>query len=333
MVILIGIWVTLLVGILPMLVYACILWWFDRYEKEPLALLIAAFLWGAAPAAIFSLVAELILHIPISYFVDPVAANLIDAAVIAPIAEEIFKGLALLLLFLFFRQEIDSPLDGIIYGGLVGFGFATVENLFYFTGALVESGVSGVILLATMRAFVFGLNHALFTGLTGLGMALARTERNWTARIGAPVAGLLLGITAHSVHNASVTAGAGLCWPFLLALVSNWGGVLALAVVVIWSMLWERHWIVTYLADEVAAGTLSREDYATVSSSLQRMAARASALLTGGFGSWWHLGRYHHLATELAFSKHRLARFPGETETQARIVRLRKQLVDLRQGI
>jgi hypothetical protein len=183
-----------------------------------------------------------------------------------------------------------------------------------------------------MRAFVFGLNHALFTGLTGLGMALARTQRSRPARLGAPVAGLLLGVTAHAVHNASVTAGAGLCWPFALALISNWGGVLALAVVMIWSTLWERHWIVTYLADEVAAGTLSREDYATVSSSLQRMAARATALLTSGVRRWWDLGRYHHLATELAFSKHRLARFPGELETQARIVRLRKQLADLRQG-
>jgi hypothetical protein len=98
-------------------------------------------------------------------------------------------------------------------------------------------------------------------------------------------------------------------------------------------MLWERYWIVTYLADEVAAGTLSREDYATVSSSLQRMAARATALLTGGFKAWWRLGRYHQLATELAFSKHRSAKFPGEPETQARIAQLRKQLVDLRQGI
>ena len=53
---LIGLFLVLVVGILPMIVYAFVLWWFDRYEKEPLGLLIAAFLWGAIPAIIFSLI-------------------------------------------------------------------------------------------------------------------------------------------------------------------------------------------------------------------------------------------------------------------------------------
>ena len=66
MAILIGILLSLVVGILPMVVYAIILWWFDRYEKEPMALLIAAFLWGAVPAIIFSLIFQVLLDIPIS---------------------------------------------------------------------------------------------------------------------------------------------------------------------------------------------------------------------------------------------------------------------------
>ncbi|HOT92216.1 MAG TPA: hypothetical protein PLJ78_09370 [Anaerolineae bacterium] len=39
----------------PMLLYAAVLWWFDRYEKEPLALLVAAFVWGAIPSIILAL--------------------------------------------------------------------------------------------------------------------------------------------------------------------------------------------------------------------------------------------------------------------------------------
>ena len=83
MAILLGILLVLVVGILPMVVYALILWWFDRYEKEPLGLLIAAFLWGAVPAVIFSIIAELVLDIPIAYFVDPVAAGVIGIAIVA----------------------------------------------------------------------------------------------------------------------------------------------------------------------------------------------------------------------------------------------------------
>jgi RsiW-degrading membrane proteinase PrsW (M82 family) len=327
--VLIGILLVLAVGILPMLAYALILWWFDRYEKEPLGLLIAAFLWGAVPAVIFSLIAEVVLGIPVSRFVEPAAADMIGGAVIAPVAEEIFKGTALLLLVLLFRHEIDSPLDGIIYGGLVGFGFAAVENVLYFASALAESGPGGVLVLAIPRAFLFGLNHALFTGLTGLGLALARTTPGWLVKASAPVAGLGMGMVAHGIHNGSVTLGAELCWPCLITFVSDWSGVLILLGVIVWTSLRERQWIITFLADEVKLGTLSQEDYDVVCSQLHRMAVRANALFGGDFKQWRQLGRYHRLTTELAFNKQRLTRFPGEEDTQARVAQLRKQVAEM----
>lgn len=329
MAILIGILLVLTVGILPMVFYALVLWWFDRYEKEPLGLLIAAFLWGAVPAVIFSIIAELVLDIPISYFVEPVAANLVGVAVVAPVAEEIFKAMAVVLLLLLFRKEIDSPLDGIIYGGLVGFGFAAVENVLYFGGAFVEAGLVGLGVLAVLRAFIFGLNHALFTGLTGLGVALARTANNWLVKISAPVVGLSLGMMAHGIHNGGVTLGGELCWPCLIAFISDWGGVLALLVIIVWASVLERRRIVTFLADEVERGTLVQEDYDVVCSYVKRVAARTNALLKGDWRRWWDLGRYYRLATELAFSKHRLTRFAGEKDTQARVVQLRRQVKEL----
>jgi len=326
MAILLGILLILTVGILPMVIYALLLWWFDRYEKEPLGLLLAAFLWGAAPAIVFSLIAELILDIPIAYFVEPVAANLIGATIVAPVAEEVFKGVALLLLLLFFRREIDSPLDGIIYGGLVGFGFAAVENVFYFASALLESGAGGLALLTVFRAFFFGLNHALFTGLAGLGIALARTAPNWAVKIGAPVVGLLAGMTAHGIHNGSVTLGAELCWPCLFALASDWGGVLVLLAVIGWASVREQRCIATFLAEEVERGTLGQEGYDVVCSYVRRVAVRTNALFSGDLRRWWNLGHYYRLATELAFSKRRLTHFPAEKDTQARVVRLREQV-------
>ena len=218
MAILPSIFVVLVLGIAPMVSYALILWWLDRYEKEPLGLLAAAFLWGAIPAVVFSLTTESVLQIPISYFVVPVSADLIGASVIARLAEEIFKGVALVLLLVLFPQEIDSPLDGIVYGGLVGFGFAAVENVMYFTNALVETGMGAMVVLFVFRAFVFGANHVLFTGLYGLGLATARRSSNWLVKIGAPTAGLLLGMAAHGIHNLSSLLGAELCWPCLVAL-------------------------------------------------------------------------------------------------------------------
>jgi len=329
MVILFGILLVLAAGILPMVTYALLLWWFDRYEKEPLGLLIAAFLWGAIPAIIFSLIAQLVLDIPISYFVSPATSNMVGAVLIAPPTEEIFKGAALLLLLLLFRQEIDSPLDGIIYGGLVGFGFAAVENLLYFAGALMESGIGSLIFMAFLRAFVFGLNHALFTGLTGLGLALARTSPSWPIKIGAPVAGLLAGMLAHGIHNGSVTLGAELCWPCLITFASDHGGVLILLAVIIWTSVREQRWVAAYLVDEVESGVLSQEDYNVICSYLERVAVRLNVLFSGDFQRWWDMGRYYRLATELAFNKYRLTRFPEEKDTQEHIVKLRKQVMEL----
>ena len=333
MTVVIGFLLVLIVGIVPMVFYALILWWFDRYEKEPLGLLVAAFLWGAVPAIVFSLVAQLILEVPISHFVSPLASDLVGTAVVAPVTEEVFKGGALLLLLLFFRGEIDSPLDGIIYGGLVGFGFAAVENVFYFVGVFTESGLGGLALLTVFRAFLFGLNHALFTGLTGLGLALARTVPHSVVRFGAPFAGLLLGVVAHGIHNGSVTLGAELYWPCLITFAADWGGVAVLLGAIIWASVREQRWISTYLADEIEQGTLSQDDCTVVCSYLERLAVRAHALFSGDLRRWQDLGRYHRLATELAFNNRRVIHFPGEKNTQARVVQLRQQVKEMAQGL
>jgi len=165
----------------PMLVYAVVLWWLDRYEKEPLGLLVTAFLWGAIPSIILALIMQVVLDIPIvAVSANQLMYDLLGASVIAPLTEEGVKALALLLLLLVVRREIDSPIDGLIYGGVVGFGFAAVENVLYLVGAYTEGGIGDVWSLAFLRAGVFGLNHAMYTAFTGLGVALSlELEQKW----------------------------------------------------------------------------------------------------------------------------------------------------------
>ena len=323
MTIAIGFFLAVIVGVVPMVVYALVLWWFDRYEKEPLGLLAAAFLWGAIPAIIFSLIAELALGIPISQLVEPAAASLVNAAVVAPVAEEIFKGGALVLLFLFFRREIDGALDGILYGGLVGFGFAAVENTLFFGATVVQEGVGALAALALFRAVLFGLNHALFTGFFGLGIAWGYTASNTLVKVGAPLAGLAAGVASHAIHNASVTLGGELGWPCLVAFASDWGGVMFLLVVLVWCSVREQRWIERWLDDEVERGTVSREDYEVISSYTARVVERTAALLSGDFERWRKLGQYYRLATELAFSRRRLSRSSGQNMERVEELRAR----------
>ena len=319
-------------GVLPMVVYALVLGWFDRYEKEPGGLLIAAFAWGAVPAILFSLSTQLLLEIPISYFIEP-ATDLLGITVIAPVTEEVFKGAAVLLLLLFYRKELDSPLDGIVYGGLVGFGFAAVENVLYFFAEAVESGLGAVLGLAALRAFVFGLNHALFTGLTGLGVALARTSARRVVRYVAPFVGLLLAITAHGIHNTGVTLSAETVWPCFVALLSDWGGVMVLLAIIVAVSVRERRWIVTYLAEEVGRGTLTAGLYKQTASYGGRLAERATALFSGDLTRWWDLGLCYRLAAELAFAKRHLAECPGEPDSAKRVEQLRREVKEASQRL
>jgi len=50
-------------GIVPMVIYALIIWRIDRWEKEPFPLMLAAFLWGAVPSILFALIAQVMLGV------------------------------------------------------------------------------------------------------------------------------------------------------------------------------------------------------------------------------------------------------------------------------
>ncbi len=328
---LIAMLIILVLAVVPMLLYALFLWWMDRYEKEPLSLILAAFLWGAIPAIILSLIAQIILDIPVSDLLgSDLGTELIGASLIAPITEEPFKGLMLLLLFWFFRREIDTPVDGILYGGLVGFGFATTENFFYFLSAYEMGGSGQLLVLAFFRAVLFGLNHALFTGCTGLGIALARTSSRRSVRIVAPFIGLAVGITLHALHNFGATIASLTCWALLVSLASDWGGALALLGLLIYFSVREQHILARYLTDEVEKGTLAQEDYSVICSYWRRVEQRLEALLRGDIGRWRRLGTYYRLASELAFARYHLVTVEREKETVQRVNALRRELKRLR---
>ncbi len=54
-----------LAAAIPTTIYTLLLWWLDRYEKEPLPLILAAFLWGALPAIALAVFFELVLSAPL----------------------------------------------------------------------------------------------------------------------------------------------------------------------------------------------------------------------------------------------------------------------------
>lgn len=318
---------SVLAAVVPVLLYVWLIYWVDHYEKEPLWLLSAAFLWGAIPGALLALFFNAMLSLPFYAFFSPGTADLASGGAIAPVVEEIAKGLVLFLIIVIQRHELDSPLDGIIYGAMVGMGFAMVENILYYAGFFIENGLSGWNELVLIRGLVFGLNHALYSAMTGLGIALARMSSNWAVRIGAPLLGLSVAIALHAIHNVAMYDGSSLS--FLIGLTFGWGGVLLTMAIITLSLYQERRWMRRYLLEEVALGTLTDEEYDIVHSAARRTLHRFRLLFNEGPGSYIRSGRHFHRCSELAYRKRHHAHFNDEASLQA-ITALRQAIAELR---
>ncbi len=100
------------------------------------------------------------------------------ATVVAPVTEEAAKGLFILLLLFYRRHELDGVLDGIVYAGMVGIGFAFTENILYLTSAYMgqdgqAGGLGGAVGLFVVRCLFGPFAHPFFTSFTGIGIGIA----------------------------------------------------------------------------------------------------------------------------------------------------------------
>ncbi len=287
--------IIILAAVIPTIFYTLLIWWLDRYEKEPLPLLGAAFLWGSLPAVLLALFFSFVLNVPVAS--SPLGPA-VNTWVLAPLIEEPVKAMMLVLLFLFVRQEFDGPLDGIVYGALVGFGFSMTENLLFFLSD--PDNLSGLFWL---RSVFFGLNHALFTSIVGLVLGAVRyASQRWLGYVVLPLA-LLLAMLLHGLHNYAVNyalVGMALSW-----MVQSSGVVVVLAVAL---LAWrhERAWMEQELGEEISQGVISATDYAVVISAPQRTRILLQAFLHGGWAYCRQVALFHHLITELAFCKYQL---------------------------
>lgn len=302
----------------PTALYTMVLWWLDRYEKEPLHLLIVTFIWGAVPALLLALVTEVAVGPLGLAFVGPDA----QATIVAPVIEELLKALVLIGLFVFARREFNGVLDGIIYGALVGFGFAMSENILYFV-----SYSNQLVSVWLLRAVIFGFNHAFFTSIVGIALGMVRyDQRRWLGYVMVPVA-LWLAMALHGLHNASAQTGLlGLC----LAWIVNSGGVIVVLATVVLSQRQELHWLNAELDEEVAREVISIDHFERVLNPPLRSRIELRALMQGDWLYYRRVRRFHHLLTELAFIKHHLRH--GDRYCCADdVVALRREVVAVRQ--
>lgn len=322
-----GFILSVIFGFLPMLLFAFIVYWFDRFEKEPRHLLGGAFVWGAVIAAGFAFFINTLLGAGIFILTgSELIAEQTTGSVIAPIIEEILKGLAVLIVFYFYRKEFDSILDGIVYAGITALGFAATENTYYiYNYGYLESGYTGLLTLVFIRVVLVGWQHPFYTAFFGIGLALARLSPDWSKRIVYSSAGLLVSIVLHSIHNsipALIPGVAGI----VLGTLFDWTGWLGLGIFILYVIYYEKRLIQQELKEEVQLGIISLEQYQKSFSNIARIKAFFSHV---GKPTFRTISHFYQLCAELAHKKHQLRRMGDEGGNLKIITQLRSELAEL----
>ncbi len=314
-------------GFAPMFLFAYILYWLDHYEKEPLPLLIGVFAWGMVVAAGGSYVLNTLFGISVFEITgSPELSDLTTGSISAPIFEESLKGLAVLLVFLVFRREFDSILDGIVYAGIAALGFAATENTLYIWRGYESGGWGGLAVLVFIRVILVGWQHPVYTAFIGMGLALARTNRSLFVKTLAILGGWGMAMLTHSTHNtlAAFTSVENLTC--LIGTVLDWTGVLFMFAVILLAGWMERRNIIKHLKEEVQMGVIDSGHYNTASSAWRQGFARLTALFGGKYRA---TSRFYQVVGELAHKKHQLTKMGDEGGNIAIIQRYREELARL----
>ncbi|WES65892.1 PrsW family intramembrane metalloprotease [Microbacter sp. GSS18] len=241
----------------------------DRWEPEPRGLLVLAVAWGAVAAVGIALGVDLLLVIAFGQSSSP-AADVLSAVVQAPVVEEIGKGLGLLVILAVGRRAFDGPVDGIVYGALIGAGFAFTENIQYFAVSLIDGGVADVSATFFMRGILSPFAHVMFTSVTGfaVGLAVRRGASVGTA-LGPWAVGLAGAIALHALWNGSAVLGDF----FALYLMLQVPLFVLFILGIVFLRLEESRLTRTRLSDYAAAGWFTPQEVDMLTTSRGRRAA------------------------------------------------------------
>lgn len=315
------------------LTYLVFIRWVDRFEPEPWWLILAAFLWGALFATMGGAAGSSIAQALTSAVTgaSPKALDVLGATVFAPIFEESAKGGGVALIALVSAlglRELDGPLDGAIYGGVVGLGFTLTEDILYVANQFAQSGFGGFVVLLFLRTVLLGLSHCTFTACTGLGFGIAAEAKGWGTKIGAPVIGFGCAMAMHAMHNFLPTVfGEG---GLVLMLLVSWTIDILFFVLLALLVVRDRSIVVRELFGEVGH-LLHPKELQLVSSYFALGMRNWSVLMSKGWGAFRVRRRKQLQLVELAFLKSRRRRGEHGPDLDRKEANLRREIALLNQ--
>ncbi len=196
---------------IPMIVFLAAVWWLDRYDREPIWMVVGTFLWGAVGAIGGALVTGVPSGWILSMVVGPSMANTLSPVLIAPLTEEPVKAA---ILFLVVRsRHFDNVTDGFVYGAAAGLGFGMTENLLYF-GMVAKTGIAAWVTTVVIRTLFSAVMHASATATVGASLGFARFRPiQWQIVIVG--SGFAAAIGMHALWNGLIVASEAFSQPIV----------------------------------------------------------------------------------------------------------------------
>ena len=216
----------------------------DHHEKEPPYAIALALVVGFAGMWLIGILDQ--------WALDRFAfsrTEILQKAAVISVIEETGKLLAILALaWGFLRREFNDPMDGLVYGRLVGLGMAAQESLLYLSLAPPTAMTLGMEVIRLCA-------HSLLAGIVGFavgfGAAPNQKRRPYPSLV---VLGLALSITLHFAWNTVAYAGVQTTSARVTPM------VLMLVMMGIWRLLWniaerKSRWL--FLVEKRPVPTLS----------------------------------------------------------------------------
>ena len=167
----------LLLALAPAIILMMYVYFRDKYEKEPVKLILKGILLGAVIIFPVGVIENYIIVFGKDFGKIMKAAW--DGFIVAGATEEAFKYLAVFIL-VWRNRNFNEKFDGIVYAVSVSLGFAAIENLFY-----VFSN-SNSLQVGLLRAFTAVPGHTIFGIVMGFYLGLARfsvlNRKKWLIR-------------------------------------------------------------------------------------------------------------------------------------------------------
>jgi protease PrsW len=170
-----------------------------------------------------------------------------------------------------------------------------------------------------------GWQHPFYTAFFGIGLAVARLNRNRLIKVAAPLLGLSVSIFLHAFHNTMETFLSG--WSgMVIGAAVDWSGWLFMLGVILWATRREQRYLQKYLASEIQVSLITPALYRTASSAWRQMGARMAAIFTR---KYFKTVRFYQVCGEYAHKRQQYATLGDEGGNLEIIQKLRREMAQL----